>query len=45
MRTKIRTHHVPSGFSYPNFVGVRWRVTGLEVLDVGSYPIVGLVLG
>ena len=41
----VAYHCIPSGFSYPNSFGVRWRVIGFEVLDLRGFPIVGLVLG
>jgi len=41
----VAYRHITSGFSYANFVGVRWRVTSFEVLDVGGCPIVGLGVG
>ena len=41
----VAYHRIPSGLSYPNSVGIRWRVTGFEILDVRGCPIVSLVLG
>jgi len=41
----ITYHCISGGFSYPTSVSIWWGVTGLEVLDVRSGPIVGLGLG
>jgi len=43
---KIITYHgISGGLSQPSFFSIRWRVAGLEILDIRSGPIVGLGIG
>jgi len=41
----IAYHGIPGGLSQPSFVSILWGVAGLEILDIGGGPIVGLGRG
>jgi len=41
----ITYHGIPGGLSHPSFVGILREVTGLEILDIGGSPVVGLERG
>jgi len=38
-------HGVPGGLSHPSFLSILSGVTGLEILDIGGSPVVGLGRG
>jgi len=38
-------HGIPGGFSHPRFVSILRGVAGLEILDIGDNPVVGLGRG
>jgi len=41
----IAYHGIFGGLSQPSFVSILWGVVGLEILDIGGGPVVGLGRG